>query len=286
MVAGVRRWDLAPRDRVVLDLIGRHPFLADAALADVLGRTVGWARARRVELVRRGLARVVGPDELRSPPQGRRELVEVTVEGVRTLAGYVGLSLAASVRHHGLTGGGPKTPVGPRRALLANLAHTFGADEVFAAIARAARTQREGTLVEWRNAAACAHGRVRPDGYGLLRLGRREYGFFLEFDRGTVRPAPLRAKFAAYHRYLASACAARDYDGRPCILVVTTGPGAEDRVSDAVLAADFGQQRRLPLLVTTSSLLATARVGRCDAVWRVPGVRGDRQHWPFGRSAT
>src|SRR5438105_11674712 len=29
---------------------------------------------------------------------------------------------------------------------------------------------------------------------------QREYGFFLEFDRGSVRPAPLRAKFAAYQR--------------------------------------------------------------------------------------
>jgi len=286
IAAGVRRWDLAPRNRVVLDLIGRHPFLANAALADVLGRKVRWARARRAELVRHGLARVVDPDELRGPLEGRRELVEVTVEGMRMLAGYVGLSLAASVRHHGLTGGGPKTPVGPRRALLANLAHTLGADVVFAAIARAARTQREGALVEWRNAAACAHGRVRPDGYGLLRLGRHEYGFFLEFDRGTVRPASLRAKFAAYHRYLASARAARDYDGPPCILVVTAGPGAEDRVSDAVLAADVGQQRRLPLLVTTLGLLATAEEGPFDAVWRVPGIRGDRQRWPFGRTTT
>jgi len=173
-------------------------------------------------------------------------------------------------------------PAGPRRALLANLAHTLGADVVFAAIARAARTQREKALVEWRNAAACAHGHVRPDGYGLLRLVRREYGFFLEFDRGTVRPAPLRARFAAYHRYLASARAARDYDGPPCILVVTAGPGAEDRVSDAVLAADVGQQRRLPLLVTTLGLLATARQGPFDAVWRAPGVRGDRQCWPCG----
>ena len=74
----------------------------------------------------------------------------------------------------------------------------------------AALAQRGGALAEWRNAAACAHARLRPDGYGVLRLGQRDYGFFLEFDRGNVRPAPLRAKFAAYHRYLASAsrCAA------------------------------------------------------------------------------
>src|SRR5207245_10726555 len=94
------------------------------------------------------------------------------------------------------------------------------------------------------------HGRLRPDGYGVLRLGRRDYGFFLEFDRGTVRPAPLRAKFAAYHRYLASARAAKDFDGPPSILVVTAGPTAEDRVADAVLAAEVGQPRRLPLLLT------------------------------------
>jgi Replication-relaxation len=111
---------------------------------------------------------------------------------------------------------------------------TLGADAVFAALARAARAQRNGGLVEWRNAAACAHGRVRPDGYGLVRLGRRDYGFFLEFDRGTMRPAALRAKFTAYHRYRASGRAVRDYDGFPTILVTTQGPGAEERVADAV----------------------------------------------------
>src|SRR6266852_9208196 len=102
------------------------------------------------------------------------------------------------------------------------------------------------------------HGRLRPDGYGVFRLGRHECGFFLEFDRGTVRSAHLRAKFVAYHRYLASARAARDFDGPPSILVVTAGPGAEDRVVDAVLAAEVGQPRRLPLLLTTVDLLIVA----------------------------
>jgi hypothetical protein len=276
----VRRWDLGPRDRIVLDVLGRHPFLADGAIADVLGRKTLWARARRLELVRRGLARVDAPDELRSPMEGTRELVEVTVEGLRLLAGYMGLSLAAGVRHHGLTGGGPMAAVGPRRALLANLAHTLGADAVFAAIARAARTQREGALVEWRNAAACAHGRVRPDGYGLLRLGRREYGFFLEFDRGTVRPALLRAKFAAYHRYRVSARAARDYDGFPTILVVTHGPGAENRVADAVLATDGGQAAPLGVLLTTADLLAHVDGGPFGPIWRTPGYAARACRWP------
>ncbi|MDQ6673884.1 MAG: replication-relaxation family protein, partial [Chloroflexota bacterium] len=232
------------------------------------------------ELLKRGLARVVEPDELGSAVQSQRELLELTVEGLRMLAGYAGLSLAAAVRHHGLTGGGPGTPVGPRRALLANLAHTLGADAVFAAIARAARTRRDGSLVEWRNAAACAHGRVRPDGYGLLRLGRREYGFFLEFDRGTVRPAALRAKFAAYHRYRASARAARDYDGFPTILVVTHGPGAEYRVADAILATDGGQAAPLGVLLTTAELLARVDGKLFGPIWRTPGHAARACSWP------
>src|SRR5207302_7420076 len=104
----------------------------------------------------------------------------------------------------------------------------------------------------------------RPDGYGVLRLGRREYGFFLEFDRGNVRPAPLRAKFAAYHRYLASARAAREFDGAPSVIVVTAGPAAEDRVADAVMAAEFGHPQRLPLLLTTMDRLITAEHGPFD----------------------
>jgi hypothetical protein len=95
-----------------------------------------------------------------------------------------------------------------------------------------------------------------------------------------VRPAPLRAKFAAYHRYLASARAAKDFDGPPSILVVTAGPAAEDRVVDAVLAAEVGQPRRLPLLLTTMDLLTTAEHGPFDCVWRIPGVHKGRRAWP------
>ena len=129
------------------------------------------------------------------------------------------------MRHHGLAGGGPTTPVGPRAALFGHLSHTLGADAVFAAFARAARADPAGgALLEWRSAAACAHGRLRPDGYGLLRLGGQQHGFFPEFDRGSMRPGRLRAKFAAYARYRASSHAARAYAGFPVLLVVTTGP--------------------------------------------------------------
>jgi hypothetical protein len=61
---------------------------------------------------------------------------------------------------------------------------------------------------------------------------------------------------------------------------VTAGPAAEDRVADAVLAAEVGQPRRLPLLLTTMGLLTTAEHGPFDCVWRTPGVQNGRRAWP------
>jgi len=266
--AAAADWQLGTGARAALDAVGRHPFLSTSALGLVLGRDPRWARERRAELVRRELLRVVPPAELAPPVCLSDALLEATPRGLSLLASLLGLTLAAAVRYHGLAGGGPRTPVGPRRALLRHLVHTLGADAVFASMAHAARGRRGGTLLEWRNAAACARGRLRPDGYGLLRQGRREYGFFLEFDRGTVRPAALRAKFAAYHRYRVSARAGRDYDGFPLILVVTTRPGAEERLALAILAADAGQATALSALLTTAGLLATAPGGPLGRVWR------------------
>jgi hypothetical protein len=207
------------------------------------------------------------------------DLLEATFRGLTMLAGSLGLSLATAVRYHGLAGGGHETPVGQRRALLAHAAHTRGVDRVFATVARAARFQRNGALLEWRNAAACARGRMRPDGYGLLRLGRREHGFFLEFDRGTVHPAALRAKFAAYQRYVAGMWASRDYDGFPTILVVTTGPGSEQRIVDAVRAAAAGRWSQLAVRVTTVGWIENDSHGPFGSIWLDPD-HGMRRSWP------
>jgi hypothetical protein len=272
--AAVMEWHLSEGGRVALDIIGRHPFLPTVALGEVLGRDTRWARERRTELVRRGLMRVLAPEEMPPNLDHQDELLEATTRGLTMLAGSMGLPLAVAVRHHGLAGGGPATAVGPRRALLAHLTHTCGADQVFVTIARLARGQRDGALLEWRNAAACARGRMRPDGYGLLRLGHREYGFFLEFDRGTVHPAALRAKFAAYHRYRASARAARDYDGFPTILVITTGPGGEQRIVDVVVAVSTACAAPLQVFVTTTEWIAAEADGILGRIWLRPGRTG------------
>jgi hypothetical protein len=84
-----------------------------------------------------------------------------------------------------------------------------------------------------------------------------------------------------YHRYLANARAVRDFDGPPSIVVMTTRPAAEDRVADAVLAAEVGQPRRLPLRLTTVDLLVAAEGGPFDPIWRVPGTQGRRHRWPL-----
>jgi hypothetical protein len=118
-------------------------------------------------------------------------------------------------------------------------------------------------------------------GMGCLVSAGREYGFFLEFDRGTVRPAALRAKFAAYHRYRLSGRGARNYDGFPTILVVTAGPGAQQRMAAAVLSSDGGQTNRLAVLLTTVTLLARVEGGPFGPVWRTPSGAGHRHGWPF-----
>ena len=109
---------------------------------------------------------------------------------------------------------------------------------------------------------------MRPDGYALLRLGQRPLGIFLEFDRGSMRPGRLRTKFAAYHRYRASARAERAYAGFPVILVVTVGPGPERRLAEAVRVVDRVQARPLAMLLTTPALLASAPGGPLGRVWR------------------
>ena len=179
-------------------------------------------------------------------------------------------------------GGGPTNPIGQRAALVDHPGHTLGTDAVFAAFASAARAHPGGgSLVEWRGPAACARGRLRPDGYGVVRVGVQLHGFLLEFDRGTMRSGQLRAKFVAYHRYMASLHAARAFDGFPTILVVTTSPGSERRLATALCAADRGETVPLSALLTTTSWLEASPLGPFGHVWRT-GISASRRAWPNG----
>jgi hypothetical protein len=195
------------------------------------------------------------------------------------------------VRANGLAGGGPGRPVGARRRLLAHLAHTLGADQIFVDLVLTARrlaaAGRDDALVEWRNAAACSRGHVRPDGYGLYRNDGQLYGFFLEYDRGTMSGRDYRAKFAAYYAYWASGRFERDYDGFPTLLVVTIDPGAEERIARAIRSAAVGWSQPLPALLTTTGRIAAHPDGLLGPIWREPDASfSDRRFWTLGRAPT
>jgi hypothetical protein len=270
---------LAGPDLDVLDTVGRHPFLITAPLATLLGRQHDSLRRSVLRLLELDLLRIVPSAELCHDVEGNRPL-ELTSSGLTAVAAALGLPPATAARVHGLTGGGPVAAFGPREMLLAHAAHTLTADRVMVGLAATARADRRGgCLIEWRNAAACAHGRLRPDGYGLLRLANHECGFFLELDRATMRTSELRVKFVAYHRFRASRRAAQLYTSFPTILVVTTGPGAEHRLATAVLAVDPSFGGPLPVLLTTTAWIDAHPRGMLGPIWRQPDAR-TRLYWP------
>jgi hypothetical protein len=278
--AASKRNRLGELDRAILQLVAQHPLLPNGLIADVVGASAAWTRARGRALVARGLLRLASAGELNPPELARLGLLEATMEGLALVCASLGLSLGPAVRHHGLAGGGPANPIGQRGALLDHPSHTLGADAVFAAIARAVRAHPAGgELIEWRGPAACARGRLRPDGYGVVRVGRAQHGFLLEFDRGTMRSGQLRAKFVGYHRYMVSLHAARAFDGFPTILVVTTNPGSERRLAAALCAADRGQVVPLSALLTTTGWLEASSLGPFGPVWRT-SVSASRRSWP------
>ncbi|WP_040669307.1 replication-relaxation family protein, partial [Nitrolancea hollandica] len=204
---------LTATDRRLLDLVGRHPFLTPDRLAVVLGWKRQWVRRRRNRLIALGLLRLVGSAEI-GDAAGSLELVELTLAGLELVAAQQGLSMPRAVRLNGLVGGGPATPVGARRVLLRNLAHTLAVDGIFLSLIQTsgkfATVGWDDALHEWRNATACSRGHLRPDGYGVYRHHGRNSGFFLELDRGTMNRRDYLRKFAAYHRYHETGRFARD----------------------------------------------------------------------------
>ncbi len=271
----------------VLQLVGRHPFLPREHVAAVLGVRVRDARARLERLVAAGLVRWVGaaaddeplPLGLAREELAALELCELTRTGLRLLAALLGLPLARAERLQGLAGGGPERPTHTRRPLARALAHTLGADAVFVALHVASRGGRGDGLVRWDNAAASARGRCRPDGYGVYRLGGRDVGFFLEYDRGTEKAAQYAGKWAAYYAYRDSGRAAQDYAAFPTILVVTAG--SEEPVLRSARAAAVGRAAALRILTTTTGWVAAHPQGMLGPIWRTPDS-ADRHFWVRG----
>ncbi|MBI4496694.1 MAG: replication-relaxation family protein [Chloroflexi bacterium] len=283
---------LTPADRRLLDTVGRHPFLPADSLATVLGwdRTTTGRRWER--LVHWGLLRTVEAHEKESTrlsdDNSAHDLVELTAAGLTVAAGQLGLSVAVAVRWIGLVGGGPQAPVGARRKLLKNLAHTLGADAMFVRLSataqRLAKAGGDDLLVEWQSERMCTRRHVRPDGYGVYRHASQLYGFFLEYDRGTMGVIDYLEKFAAYHKYLVSGRYQEDYEGFPTILIVTRDHAAEERIARAALMAATGRGGPLPLLLTCEWRITDGRNphGLLGPIWREPDAAFSvRRHWPI-----
>lgn len=103
--------EIAPIDRPLLDLIGRHPFLPADRLASALGWETRKVRERRARLIHLGLVRLLGDDERR--PSIPADLTELTTTGAEIVAAQQGLSLSRAVEVNGVVGGGPEHPTAP-----------------------------------------------------------------------------------------------------------------------------------------------------------------------------
>ena len=256
----------------VFALVARHPLLTYPQLAALLGTSSGRIGQLVAQLTSRDWLRAIAPGDLPhdalafSSQQRRHTLVELSPAGRREAARRLLLPTTVATKHHGLLGKATTS-----RRFLRQFAHTLGANAVFVAFVLAARqvTQRGGdeALEEWRSAAACTRGRFRPDGYGCYRRAAARFGFFLEFDRGTERPAEHAAKLASYYRYRDSGAYTRDYASFPTLLVVTTTEVAEARFALQLLPRPAALRRRAATGVADDHRSDPGPPGKCPGAY-------------------
>ncbi|MDP9383215.1 MAG: replication-relaxation family protein [Chloroflexota bacterium] len=277
---------IAPTDRMLVAWVGKHPFLTTAQLSVVTGRSPHRVRRACLTLERLGLLRHLVDGEV-TKLRSADAYWESKLEGLELIAAGSGLSLREATELLGLSGGGPEHPLGSRRLLLRVLEHTLGVNGAFVRLYQAAAefSHRgfDHVVEEWRGAAACAWGRVRPDGYGIYRRGEERYGFYLEWDRGTMGEAGYMRKFRAYLDLRESGRYERDLIGFPTILVVTENRSCELRIDKAVRATCAGVDQ-LPVLLTTRGRVEADRDGLLGEVWREPGEEMLR-YWLRGQRA-
>ncbi len=271
------RDDDGRRSRVQVDLVfalvARHPLLTRQQLASLLRTSTARIARLETELMERGWLRPVTVNRGDLLPNATNQvqrlgLVELSEAGRQEAARRLLLPTGLARRRHGLVHADANT-----RRFLRHLQHTLGANTFFVDLAAAATrvTSRGGeeALVEWRSAAACAHGRFRPDGYGCYRRGPWRFGFFLEYDRGTERSSQYAAKLATYHRYRDTGAFKRDYQGFPNLLVVTISELAEARFAhQADLVAKQRGSERLSIFLTTTWLIDSHPEGVLGPIWR------------------
>ena len=107
-----------------------------------------------------------------------------------------------------------------------------------------------------------------PELAAHLRIDGEPHAFFLEFDRGTEGNRQYATKLSAYYRYRDSGQAARDYNGFPTVLFVTSDPRAEHRLAEAARRVSFIRDNRpLHVLTTSTAWIQSHEAGILGPVW-------------------
>ncbi len=151
------------------------------------------------------------------------------------------------------------------------LAHTVGANGLFAALAAAAR-RGDGELACWwseRRCAAAWGDLARPDGYGLWRdPSDQATDFFLEYDTGSEDLPRLTAKLTGYREL-----AARTQIATPVLFWLASGHHREQQFRALLAAA--GPVPCVPV-VTATPASAQAADGPAGPAWLPAGQPGPR----------
>jgi hypothetical protein len=274
--------ELTPKEWQLLEIVGTHPFLSASDLTVVLGWGAEPTHGRIGRLLRGDLVRRLDVAEI-GPSLARQGFLELTVSGIAAVAGRWGVTRAIAVRYGGLVGGGPAEPIGPRRSLVRYLAHTVGANAVFVALFAAARRIAtagiDAEVAEWIEPALAARGKMRPDGYGVLRYRNISTSFFLEYERGTLDGSDYADKLDAYYRSRDDSAPARA-GGFPLLLVVCANSLTEERFARGARAAAIGQASPLGVLLTAEWRYLADPLnpeGPLGPIWRRPdGGLGSR----------
>ncbi len=111
---------------------------------------------------------------------------------------------------------------------------------------------------------------IHPDAFGVVRVGRRTFPFFLEWERRAVHPSTMAARLAPYLRYYSSNRPLDDHGHQPLVLVVFDDFLAEGNF----LGVARGEMERsgvdVPLWISHTGLLE--KVGPLGKAWRSPDV--------------
>ncbi len=289
---------LCEQSIALLGLVGSHIWLTVEQAASALGVELKSVRKARAQLLDAGYIRDLEPDEVLADARlGEKKfardlpgyepwarLMEMTRDGLEAYARLGGVPpLSGRNRHDerrpsdlvylfGLSGGGPEKAnfFGAREKLTLELAHTRGISWLGLEFHRAAaRAPIPVRIAAWYSTREATRETFKPDGYVRFWVGEAQAAYFLEYDRGKEGATELRRKYQTWREFINSGAAAREYGGFFPVLFVTVTAAQERLILRTALEEGGEMGDPLPVLTTTTSLVAQARdQGVFAPIWR------------------